>query len=203
MTRPPSIRPRSINRERGALLGIVLVLLVVVLGASAFALWSLRSDTGAAGKDRLSRQLFDCAEQGLAAGKNYFAVTARAGWNAHLAANVCPSGKLPCAPSGPFPATNTGTVPNYPAGAPYSTTIEASGVLSTFTYTFGLYQNPSTEPSRVVDTDNTAIVYSVCNDSASNQSRAVQATINSPPPTPTGDYTGQAGHGFRNGNNSN
>ena len=201
-------RPRFINRERGALLGIVLVLLVVVLGASAFALWSLRSDTGAAGKDRLTRQLFDCAEQGLAAGKNYFAVTARASWNAHLAANVCASGKLPCAPNGPFPATNTGSVANYPAGAPYTTTIETSttpplSVLSTFTYTFGLYQNPSAEPSRIVDTDNTAVVYAVCTDSASNQSRAVQATINSPPPTPTSDYTGQAGHGFRNGNNSN
>ena len=193
------------RRDAGALLGIVLILLVVILGASAFAMWGLRSDIGASGRDRVGRELLDCAEQGLAAGKNYFAVTARGSWNTFLAADVCASGKLPCAPSGPFPTGNVGAAPNYPSGAPFTTTIETSAtsqVLSTFTYTFGIYQNPSTE-TRIADTDNTAIIYSICRDSASGQSRSVQAILASPPAPPTGDYTGQAGHGFRNGNNAN
>jgi hypothetical protein len=66
-----------------------------------------------------------------------------------------------------------------------------------------VYQNPSTEPIRNVDTDNTLVVYSVCTDSASGQSRAVQALMASPPALPSNDYLGQAGHGFRNANNNN
>ena len=196
---------RRTRRSAGAILGIVLILLVVILGASAFAMWGLRSDIGAAGRDRVGRQLLDCAEQGLAAGKNYYAVTARGSWNSYLAADVCASGLLPCAPSGPFPTGLVGSVVGYPAAAPFTVTIESaatSKVLSTYTYTFGLYQNPSSE-TRVADTDNTAVVHSICRDSASGQSRAVQAILFSPPPQPTSDYTGQAGHGFRNGNNAN
>ena len=60
------------SRQRGVLLGVVLVLMAVLFTAGAFALWSMRSDTGSAGRDRLSRQLFDCAEQGLSWGKQYF-----------------------------------------------------------------------------------------------------------------------------------
>jgi hypothetical protein len=191
------------RRDRGALLGIVLILLVVIVSASAYAMWALRSDTGAAGQDRLTRQLFDCAERGLAAGKNYFAVTARNNWSLYLAANVCTSGTLPCAPSGPFPTGNTGGVPNYPTGFPFTAPMEPSGTLSTFSYTFGIYQNPSTEVSRIADTDNTVIVYASCTDSLSKQSRAVQAVLKSPPAPPVSDYTGQAGMGMRNGNNAN
>lgn len=201
-------RRRRPDRQRGALLGIVLILMVVVVGAAAIALWGLRSDIGAAGKDRLARQLFDCAEQGLAKGKNFFAVTARGSWNNYLAADVCASGKLPCVPSGPFPTGNSGSVTNYPAGAPYTTTIEPTGVLSTFSYTFGLYNVISASPlgtdvSRTADNDTYAVVYSVCTDTASGQSRAVQAVISSTAPLSSGDYTGQAGHGFRNANNAN
>jgi hypothetical protein len=194
---------RRRRNERGAVLGIVTILLAVVLAASAFALWTMRTDIGGSGRDRLSRQLLDCAEQGLAAGKNFFATTGRTTWNNYLAANVCASGNLPCQPLGPFPTGNTGTgVTNYPAGPPYTVTIETSGVLSTFTYTFGIYQNPGSE-APTVDTDNSVVVFSSCVDSITNQSRAVQAVLSSPPPAANGDYTGQAGHGFRNSNNAN
>jgi Tfp pilus assembly protein PilX len=194
---------RTHRRERGAVLGIVVVLLAVILAASAFAMWTMRSDVGGARRDRVARQLFDCAEQGLAAGKNFFATTGRTNWNGYLAANVCASGILPCQPSGPFPTGNTGVaITNYPGGPPYSTTIETNGVLSTFTYTYGIYQNPSSE-SRTADTDNAVIVYSICADSVTHQTRSVQAYMSSPPAVPNGDYIGQAGHGFRNANNAN
>jgi hypothetical protein len=200
---------RTQRRERGAVLGIVVVLLAVILAASAFAMWTMRSDVGGARRDRVARQLFDCAEQGLAAGKNFFATTGRTNWNGYLAANVCASGNLPCQPNGPFPTGNTGVaITNYPDGPPYTTTIEpnnatgSAGVLSTFTYTFGIYQNPSSE-SRTADTDNAVIVFSTCIDSVTHQARSVQAYMSSPPAVPSGDYIGQAGHGFRNSNNAN
>jgi hypothetical protein len=191
------------RKERGAVLGIVTVLLAVVLAASAFALWTMRSDVGGSGRDRLARQLLDCAEQGLAAGKNFYATTGRSNWNSYFAADVCASGNLPCQPMGPFPTGNTGApITNYPSGPPYSATIETAGVLSTFTYTFGIVNNPG-EASAITDTDQTALVFSTCVDSITHQSRSVQALMYSPPPAANGDYTGQAGHGFRNSNNAN
>jgi hypothetical protein len=82
-------------------------------------------------------------------------------------------------------------------------TIENAGVLSTFTYTFGIYQNPSTEPSRIADTDNNVVVYSMCTDSSTGQSRAVQALIGSGPPAANLDYAHQAGFGSHGQGNQN
>jgi hypothetical protein len=194
------------NRERGAILGIVTILLAVILAASAFAMWTLRGDIGGAGRDRLARQLFDCAEEGLAVGKNFFATTARTQWDSYLSTDVCASGNLPCQPAGPFPTGLTGpTIINYPNGAPYSSAVTSSGVLSTFRYYFAIYQNPSPAgiETRIADKDQAVMVYSICWDSVSHQSRAVQALLSSPTPAANGDYTGQAGHGFRNTNNAN
>jgi hypothetical protein len=78
-----SLRTRN-RRDRGALLGIVMILLSVVLSVGALALWNLRADTGSAGRTHLSHQLFDCAEEGLAWGNQYFASTARLQWDTYL-----------------------------------------------------------------------------------------------------------------------
>src|SRR5690348_15271875 len=114
------------SRQRGVLLGVVMVLLIVLLAAALFAFWTVRGDSGAAGRDHLSRQLFDCAEQGLAAGKQYFSTgTARNNWSTYLNANICSTtisnlGTLPCwTSSGPFPTGATGTLSGYPDQAPY------------------------------------------------------------------------------------
>ncbi len=117
MTHRLARRPRR-SRQSGVLLGVVLVLLAVLFAAGIFALWSMRGETSAAGRDRLSRQLFDCAEQGLAWGKQYFSATVgTTGISNYLSQNVCstqisssPSiGPLPCWPNGPFPTGGTGT----------------------------------------------------------------------------------------------
>jgi len=42
------------RRDRGALLGVVMILLSVVLSVGALALWNLRADTGSAGRTHLS-----------------------------------------------------------------------------------------------------------------------------------------------------
>ena len=58
--------------ERGAALGIVLVLMVVVLLGGSLAVWGVRSESGSAASDRLARQLVACAEQGMAWGRTHF-----------------------------------------------------------------------------------------------------------------------------------
>jgi hypothetical protein len=201
------------SRQRGALLGVVLVLIAVLFTAGAFALSAMRADTGAAGRDRMSRQLFDCAEQGLAWGKQYFSTTARSQWNAYLAAsNVCttaisttpPIGALPCAPGGPFPTGGVGgTVGNYPNGAPYTQAIKMDprGSNNDFQFSVGIYNDPA-DASPWSDSNNRIVVYSRCTDLATLQSRAVQALLSVPLPS-ANDYTGQAGRGFRNQGNQN
>ena len=200
------------SRQRGALLGVVLLLLVAVFSASVFAMWTVRTDSGSAGRDRLSRQLFDCAEQGLAWGKQYFGVTARLQWNAYLAAsNVCSAavsttpaiGPVPCAPDGPFPTGGAGTgVVGYPNQAPYTTQIEMSpDIAAPLEYTVAIYNDPA-DPSPWADTNNRIIIYSRCVDVRSLESRTVQELISVPMPS-RNDYYGQAGHGFRNQGNQN
>jgi hypothetical protein len=144
------------RREKGALLGVVMVLVAVLLGASVFAYFGLRSDSGATAGDRLTRQLLDCAEQGLAVGKQYFtAVDGPGKWSAYYYANtVCASGSnlLPACQSygGPIPVpTNGGAAPpyaTYPNQAPFTNTIQvplANGNSLPLTYTFGIYNAPS------------------------------------------------------------
>jgi len=210
------IRSRR-SRQRGVLLGVVLILLAVLFAAGIFALWSMRSDTGAAGRDRLSRQLFDCAEMGLAAGKQYFSTnpTAKDGM---LKADVCSTktdstlgiGPLPCWDSGgPFPTTAAGTaaVAGYPDGTTYTKKIQMNASLAgtsnyDFEYTFAVYNDPGDKGGYTLDGNNTVIVYSRCTDLATLQQRSVQALISVTSSTPN-DYTGQAGRGFRNQGNQN
>jgi hypothetical protein len=199
-------------RQRGVILGIVLILIAVIFTAGLFALWSTRTDTAAAGHDRLSRQLFDCAEQGLAWGKQYFSTTARSQWNSYLAAsNACSTsgvtrGALPCAPNGPFPTGATGSaVASYPNAAPYTQQIQMNANLGTgvndFEYTVGIYNDPA-DASSWADTNNRIVVYARCTDLSTLQSRSVQAIVTVPMPS-SSDYTGQAGRGFRNQGNQN
>jgi hypothetical protein len=205
-------RPRR-SRQRGVLLGIVLVLLAVLFAASAFALWSMRSDTGAAGRDRLARQLFDCAEQGLAYGKQYFSSTIGTSTiNTFLGANVCGTpissspaiGALPCWNNGgPFP-TGGVAVPGYPDQAPFTQSIQMDSRSggNDFQFTFGVYNDPGDKNGYYSDSNSSVIVYSRCTDLTTLQQRSVQAliTINASAST---DYTGQAGRGFRNQGNQN
>ncbi len=112
-------RPLRRSRQSGVLLGIVLILLVILFAAGLFALWSMRGDTASAGQDRLSRQLLDCAEQGLAWGKqnvsmNYNGSTALSTLlNADITkstSSLSTIGPLPRWDSnGPFPTTCTGS----------------------------------------------------------------------------------------------
>jgi hypothetical protein len=191
----------ELRRERGALLGVVLILLGVIVAASAFAMWGLRTDTSAAGNDRLSRQLFDCAEEGLQFGKLYFATTARNQWNSFLATNVC--GSLPCPP---FPPTAPGpSAAYYPDGAPYTTQTKftlGSGQL-VLERKIGIVNNPESPLSPFSDTDQTIIVYSRCRETVSNQSRAVQALITVPISNNPCGYGAQAGGDCRNTGNFN
>jgi hypothetical protein len=220
----PRLRPRRRrpirSRQRGVILGIVLILIAVIFTAGLFALWSTRTDTASAGHDRLSRQLFDCAEQGLAFGKQYFGAAAqRTQWNSYLAAsNACSTsgstrGNLPCKPTGPFPTGGIGNpVASYPSGSPYTTAIQMDTRLGTgvndFEYTVGIYNDPGdpkADPaiaSSWNDANNKVVVYSRCTDLSTLQSRAVQAIITVPMPS-SSDYTGQAGRGFRNQGNQN
>jgi len=201
------------SRQRGALLGVVLVLIAILFTAGVFALSSMRSDTGAAGRDRMARQLFDCAEQGLAWGKQYFSTTARTQWSSYLAAsNVCTTaissspdiGPLPCSPGGPFPTGGTGSpLTGYPNQAPYTQTLTMDSRRSggDFQFTVGIYNDPG-DASAWADSNNRIVVYSRCTDLATLQSRAVQVLLSVPMPS-SSDYTGQAGRGFRNQGNQN
>jgi hypothetical protein len=204
------------SRQHGVLLGVVLVLMAVLFTAGAFALWSMRSDTGSAGRDRLSRQLFDCAEQGLSWGKQYFATNPGQipnGLDPYLKANICSTaisnssaGHLPCwTDGGPFSTTGTGSaVANYPGGAPYTQQITMDprrGTTADFEFTVGIYNDPSdADPNH--DTNNKVIVYSRCTDLSTFQQRSVQALITVTQAT-SNDYTGQAGRGMRNQGNQN
>src|SRR5438094_131695 len=103
--------------ERGALLGIVMIMLMVLMAASIFAFFTLRTDSGATAQDRLQRQLFDCAEQGLAIGKTTFSTpTAQSQWTAYYAADATTGANaLPAPPAGPFPVNTASTpIAGYP-----------------------------------------------------------------------------------------
>lgn len=217
MTTTRRRRPLRRSRQRGVLLGIVLVLLAVLFAAGVFALWSMRSDTGSAGRDRASRQLFDCAEQGLAWGKQYFSKTVGpSGLTPYLnASNVCTQsisttpaiGPLPCTNNGgPFPTGGIGAaVPLYPNQAPYTQSITMdprNAPAADFQFTVGIYNDPGDPLGSYSDGNSKVIVYSRCTDLTTLQSRAVQALI-SVTAGPPSDYTGQAGRGFRNQGNQN
>lgn len=204
--------PHGRSRQRGVLLGVVLVLLAVLFAAGIFALWSMRSDTGSAGRDRLSRQLFDCAEQGLAAGKQFFALKLST-IDTYLAANVCNTktdaslgiGALPCWDTGgPFPTGGT-ALSGYPDGSLYTQKIimdARNGANADFEYTFAVYNDPGDASGYYSDSNQKVIVYARCTDLATLQQRSVQALIGIQSSTST-DYTGQAGRGFRNQGNQN
>jgi hypothetical protein len=209
------------SRQRGVLLGVVMVLLAILFTAGLFALWSMRNETSSAGQDRLSRQLFDCAEQGLAWGKQYYSKMTSQLRDQHLAASnlcsaaiaptntplpcFCTNTPLPCSPSGPFPTGGTGTPPaNFPNQPPYTQGIVVDNRRGAgnydFQYTVAIYNNPGEGPFH--DADGKLIVYSQCVDLQTLQTRAVQALIKVIPGS-TSDYTGQAGRGFRNQGNQN
>lgn len=199
------------NRQRGALLGIVLVLLVVLLAAGMFAFFGLRTDTAASTNERLSRQLFDCAEQGLAIGKQFFSQETLRGSavNAYLQTNVCVTGSyLLCAPNGPFPANQAGAPPfNYPMGVPFRNTLfigdpAAPGTGLQLNYQIGVLNDPGDTGGPTSNQNNAVVVYSKCVDPTTNQWRAVQALITMPDRVGR-DYRGQAGRGFQNQGNAN
>jgi hypothetical protein len=207
------------RRQGGVILGIVLVLLALLFAAGIFALWSLRSDTGAAGRDRLSRQLLDCAEQGLAWGKQYYSAAAQgsSGISPYLTAPICSlaptsgAGHLPCwTDGGPFPDTGTasctGTLPTgYPSSAPYtqSITMDPRSATADFEFTVAVYNDAAEmTTSPCTDTNKRVVVYSRCTDLKTMQQRSVQALI-SVTQTSSNDYRGQAGRGFRNQGNQN
>jgi len=204
------------NDERGAILGVVLVLLIVLLLAGGLAVWGLRSETGSAGSDRLARQLFDCAEEGLAWGKQYFSGPG-ADWNgtgagSYLAANdVC--SYLPCPPFGKGDGTACTFAPavaatggRYPDQPPFTVPVQFG--TQTFIYTVGIFDNQDEDASLgnnqnyCADLDGVAIVYSRCVDPNTRQARSVQAIIRVQVPS-NADYKGQAGGGYRNQGNAN
>jgi hypothetical protein len=199
-------------------MGVVLVLLLVIIAGAVLAIWGARADTSSAGQDRLTRQLFDCAEQGLAFGKQWFSINQRSNWDQFLSTDVCTLATPPV-PCPPFPTGAPGTAPpNYPNGAPYTNTITVgSGTGSmALTYQVVIYNNeenivPAPKCSQATpdprclyhDGDNTIVVYSQCRDPASGQSRSVQAVISAPNPDDGCGYKGQAGFGCRNQGNLN
>ncbi len=192
--------PVNRRSQRGAILPIVMILLVVLLAAGVFAFVGLRSDTGAARNERLARQLFDCAEQGLQMGKQFFSQSAvRGNWDAYLKTDVC--AVLPCAP---FPAGQSGVAPpNYPTGAPFKNTVTVTTTpLFTLEYQVGIYNNPGDPLGPTANGDNQIVVYSRCTDPVSRQQRAVQVLL-AVPIQQGGDYFGQAGMGFGNQGNAN
>jgi hypothetical protein len=202
------------NRQRGVALGLVLVLLVVVILAAGIAVWGTRSEIGSAGSDRLARQLFDCAERGLAFGKDFFSKTHNA-INDFLSTDLCAAG-LPCYPNGPFrPVTASPPpcgipVPGYPSGsiatdanAQLTQTITVGG--QNLQFVVAIYDDadePANPQNYTCDVNNQVIVYSLCRDTMTNQFRTVSAVVQLTG-SPTSDYTGQVGHGFRGQGNAN
>jgi hypothetical protein len=207
------------RKQRGALLGIVMILLVLILAASGFAFWTMRADTNATGNDRLSRQLFDCAEQALALGKQTFAAQ-RSAWDSYLGTDVCTSGWFPCPP---FPTGATGTAPlNYPTGGVYTGTIkvglatDVNGNTNTrqqsYTYKIGIYNDKEIACSAQATTDptcsyhdgnDTVVVYARCTDPSTNQWRATQAVLTQKQTTSGCPYRAQAGASCRGNGNQN
>jgi len=206
-------RPRR-SRQSGVLLGIVLILLAVLFAAGAFALWSMRGDVNSAGSDRLQRQLFDCAEQGLAYGKQYFA-THQSLLTTYVGADVCNTqissspyiGHLPCTTDGgPFPTGGT-RVTGYPETSPFTQPVvmdtRNNNTVADFQFTFAVYNDPAAlNPLVYTSAAPKLVVYSRCTDLKTLQQRSVSALITVTPPT-TNDYAGQAGRGFRNQGNQN
>jgi hypothetical protein len=209
---------RQVKKERGALLGIVMVLLVLILAASGFAFWGLRGETQSAGTDRLAHQLFDCAEQALAIGKQRFGTYDRKTWDDFLFTDVCAT--LPCTNNGgPFPTGATGTPPvSYPGSAPYQDDIivGTGNYAKSFRYNVGLYNNnenvvPTPKCSQLVpdttckyhDGDSVAVVWARCTDLDTGLSRVTQAVINAPVQTSNCPYRGMAGAGCRGQGNQN
>ena len=203
-------------RQRGVLLGVVLVLLAILFAAGIFALWSMRGETSSAGRDRLSRQLFDCAEEGLAWGKQYVSKTiGTTGISTYLAANVCsttiptPSGTslppLPCwTNGGPFPTGASGSVSGYPDQPPFTQQIKMDprSTSNDFQFTVGVYNDPGDSSGYYADGNSKVIIYSRCTDLNTLQQRTVSAIVGITATT-SNDYTGQAGRGFRNQGNQN
>lgn len=203
------------RRERGALLGIVLIMLMVLMAASVFAFFSLRTDAGATAQDRMQRQLFDCAEQGLQIGKTVFSTsTAAPQWNAYYKANNT-SGTNPF-PVPPFPA-NTSATPaaSYPlrwcSGCLYGQVQAPVGPATAnmppllFDRVVAIYNNPGDVDSfneNPATPDNQTMVWSQCTDPSSGQTRAAQALL-TVPPVKNGNYFGQAGFGYNNSGNTN
>jgi hypothetical protein len=160
----------------------------------------MRGDAGAAGRDRLSRQLFDCAEQGLAWGKQQFSTTYLSNWNTYLVANDCNNqGSLPCPP---FPQSPPGPFQTgYPYAPPFTVPVTIGA--TQMQYTVGIMNNPENPADPWNDHDGQVIIYSKCIELATRQSRAVQAVLSIQSSQPSDDYSGQAGHGFRNQGNNN
>ena len=212
MSHPPSShrRPPRRSRQSGVLLGIVLILLVILFAAGLFALWSMRGDTASAGQDRLSRQLLDCAEQGLAWGKQNVSMNYNSSpllstlLNAditHSTSTVSSIGPLPrWDNNGPFPTTCNGSaIGGYPWTA--QLTMDSRHTSPDFEYTVAIYNDPA-DAAPCTDTNTQVIVYSRCTDLSTLQQRSVSALISVTQASST-DYTGQAGRGFRNQGNQN
>jgi hypothetical protein len=193
------------------LLGIVLIMLMVLMAASVFAFFTLRTDSGATANDRLARQLFDCAEQGLAIGKTTFSATSAVPmWPQYFAGNLT-SGPNALLPTN-FPAPGTGTaVPGYPyqpntpplsigqiaipLGVGGNSTLILNQVVA-------IYNNPGDQGGLTSDNDNQVIVWAQCTEPNTKQSRTVQALL-FVPPQKNGNYFGQAGFGYNNSGNTN
>jgi Tfp pilus assembly protein PilX len=204
------LHPRR-RRDRGALMGIVLVLLVIIAAAGAFTAWTVTNNTSGARNDRLQRQLLDCAEQGLAYGKQWFGITQRSYWDNFLNTNVCTAtgSMLPC---GPFPtgATNTNVPAGYPASTPYTQDVIVGNGL-TLTWHIGIYNPPenttscatTTDPlCQYHDGDNTVVLYSRCI-APTGEERTTQVMLYVPLAQNPCAYKGQQGFGCNNGSNMN
>jgi len=195
-------RPR--RNERGALLGIVLVLLMVLMAASVFAFFTLRSDSGATAQDRLARQLLDCAEQGLALGKTTFSTpTAQSNWNVYFAANTCATSNSGLFPCPPFSAGGGAARSDYPlSNNNVQVALGTSGAMLTMSQLVGIYNNPGDPGGPTTDQDFEIVVWSQCVEPSSKQARTVQALLKVPSQK-TGNYFGQAGFGYSNSGNTN
>jgi Tfp pilus assembly protein PilX len=192
------------RRDRGMLLGIVLVLVGVIMLAGVLAISSVRSDTASAGADRLSRQLLDCAEWGLEYGKQYFATVGD--YTPYLSASAVCASSSPltsaCAPKGPL-RVGTGAGPTA-ITYPLTQTVQMGS--QSVQFYVAIYDNDEqsegTTQNYFQDSDGQVVVYSRCVDPLTNQSKSVQAAIRTTVPTNI-DYAGQAGFGFRNQGNQN
>jgi hypothetical protein len=189
--------------ERGIVLAMVMMLLLIVALAGALAVWGLKTEISAAGNDRLSRQMVDCAEQGLAFGKQYF-TGAGLDWATTLSYKVCSTTKLPCwGAGGPFPDDSYGTPVAPPAWYPLTGTMVFGGIsLRAEVAIFDDNDISEATQNYRVDANSQVFVWSRCTDPQSGQSKSVQALIRASVPT-NNDYSSQAGLGYRNQGNGN